>query len=75
MFCDMKYGFGLFSQTHSADPRSQDHPAPLDEKDRLVANHVLNIHVEPVTTCSVNKHQLWPYLKLIEQFRDETVQR
>lgn len=64
MFSDMKYGFVGFIQTHSADPRSQDHPAPLDEKDRFVANHVLNIHVEPVATCSVNKHLLIALFKM-----------
>lgn len=46
-----QYGGGVISETHGTDPRGQDHPAPLDEKDRLVANHVLNVHVEPVATC------------------------
>lgn len=59
----MIYGFDALSETHSTDPRSQDHPAPLDEKDRLVANHVLNIHVESVATCSANKHQFMPLFK------------
>lgn len=52
----MTCGFRALSETHSADPGGQDHPAPLDEKDRFVANHILNIHVEPVATCSANKH-------------------
>lgn len=36
--------------THSTDARGQDHPAPFDEEDRFVPNHVFNIKVESVTT-------------------------
>lgn len=57
------------SKTHSTDPRGQDHPAPLDEKDGFVANHVFDVHVEPVATCSANKNKkLCSYLKLVTQF-------
>lgn len=63
------YGFGALSKTHSTDPGGQDHPAPLDEKDGFVANHVFNVHVEPVATCSANKNiSLCSYLKLVTQF-------
>lgn len=36
--------------THSTDARGQDHPAPLDEEDRFVTNHVFDVRVESVTT-------------------------
>ena len=36
--------------THCTDAWGQNHPAPLNEEHRLVANHILNVHVEPVTS-------------------------
>ena len=42
--------------THSADARGKDHPAPFDEEDWLVANHVLNVGVEPVTSWKTTQH-------------------
>lgn len=34
---------GVLGATHSTDAGGQNHPAPLDEEDRFVANHVLDI--------------------------------
>lgn len=42
--------------THSTDARGQDHPAPFDEEDGFVPNHVFNIKVESVTTW---KKKVW----------------
>lgn len=47
--------------THSTDARGQDHPAPFDEEDWFVPNHVFNIKVESVTTWKKSMIQ-WQFL-------------